>query len=180
MKILDYLARSDLGAYMDYKKFYDNFSAPFRPYAKLIVFLSNSITSITALAYIAAIAYAFFKLRWSYEGVFYKLLLIPALTFLLVTILRKIISRKRPYVAYEIKAFVAKPKERESFPSRHTVSIAIIASACLNVSLILGLILWILALFLGLFRVICGLHYPSDVICAYLIAILASMIYIWL
>lgn len=94
----------------------------------------------------------------------------PLVSFITVTIIRKIINRKRPYETLNIEPLLMH-KSGESFPSRHTVSAFAIALACLKVSLSLGIIMTILAIFVSLSRILCGVHYISDVIVAILIAL---------
>ena len=69
-----------------------------------------------------------------------------------------------------------KHKQGESFPSRHTVSAFAIAFACLKVSLPLGIVMLLLAITVSLSRILCGVHYISDVISAIVIAFIIGFI----
>ena len=97
----------------------------------------------------------------------------PLISFLLVTIFRKLINRKRPYETLKIEPLV-QHKSGESFPSRHTVSAFAISLACLNVSLPLGIIMLVLAILVSSCRILCGVHYISDVIGAIIVALVIN------
>ena len=58
-------------------------------------------------------------------------------------------------------------KTGESFPSRHTVSAFAIAFALLNINIHLGIIALIIACIVGLSRIICAVHFISDVLCGF-------------
>lgn len=99
----------------------------------------------------------------------------PLFSFLIVTILRKTFNRKRPYETMNIKPLLMH-KLGQSFPSRHTVSAFAIALACLNVWLPLGIIMIALATIVSFSRILCGVHYVSDVISAIFIAFIIAFL----
>ena len=96
-------------------------------------------------------------------------------SFVIVTIFRKIVNRKRPYETMNIDPLLIH-KSGESFPSRHTVSAFAIALACVNIYLPLGIIMMFLAFVVSFSRILCGVHYISDVICAILIAVFVAFL----
>ncbi len=53
-------------------------------------------------------------------------------------------------------------------PSRHVFSATIISMACLHASLTMGMICLTLSAFLGLVRVLGGVHFPKDVVVGYI------------
>ncbi len=93
----------------------------------------------------------------------------PLSAFLLVTIFRKIINRKRPYESMTIKPLL-EHKKGESFPSRHTVSAFIISLVCFNVNIYLGIFTFIIAIIISVSRILAGVHYISDVLVSIIIA----------
>lgn len=99
----------------------------------------------------------------------------PLSAFLLVTVIRKIINRKRPYEAMDIKPLRGH-KQGESFPSRHSVSAMAIALAGYTIYPPLGIILLTIAIIICLSRILCGVHYLSDVFTAILIALIINLI----
>ncbi|MEG0276063.1 MAG: phosphatase PAP2 family protein [Coprobacillus sp.] len=104
-----------------------------------------------------------------------KVLYKPLGAFLVVTIIRKLVNRPRPYETLNIEPLVSH-KKGESFPSRHAVSSVIIGLVCFYVSPILGIFGVIVATIVCLSRIIAGVHYISDVLTAIAIAVLFYMI----
>lgn len=94
-------------------------------------------------------------------------ILVPALGFVLLTLVRKWINQPRPYESWEIVPLLDKDSSGNSMPSRHVFSATIISMACLHANLPIGLVLLILSALLGFVRVLCGVHYPKDVLVGY-------------
>ena len=92
---------------------------------------------------------------------------VPASGFVILSLLRKKINAPRPYEEWTIKPLLDRDSPGQSMPSRHVFSATIISMACLHASLSVGLILLILSFFLGLVRVLGGVHYPKDVVVGY-------------
>lgn len=103
---------------------------------------------------------------------FFKVLLIPLIAFLFTTIIRKIKNEPRPYEKYDIHPLIQRTKKGESFPSRHTLSIMIIAFAFLYIHKILGIIFILLGLILAIIRIIAGIHFPRDIVAAIVISLI--------
>lgn len=106
----------------------------------------------------------------------YAYILVPALGFLLLTLVRKWINQPRPYETWEIIPLLDKDSLGNSMPSRHVFSATIISMACLHANLPVGLVLLVLSALLGFVRVLGGVHYPKDVLvgcaCGLLLGIL--------
>lgn len=132
-------------------------------------------TLICAAAYIAAL----FTLMLSRDIRLVRALLVPAACFLICTVLRPLIGRQRPYDRYD-----AEPVGRfvrgkgKSMPSRHTASAAAIAIAASwafpHPAVILSMTL--LCALIACLRILCGQHYPSDVLAALLLSLAISLI----
>ena len=95
---------------------------------------------------------------------FWSMFFVPLIVFLLVTILRKRIGRKRPYEALDIIPLVAKERNGQSFPSRHAASAVIIAVSFFSLNLWLGAAAMVVASLIVVSRPLCGLHYWGDVL----------------
>ena len=98
---------------------------------------------------------------------FYAYILVPALGFVLLTLVRKWINQPRPYETWGIVPLLDKDSSGNSMPSRHVFSATIISMACPHANLSVGLILLVLSALLGLVRVLGGVHYPKDVLVGY-------------
>ena len=106
-----------------------------------------------------------------------KALLIPAISFVLLSVIRKLINRPRPYEALEFTPILKKESLGASFPSRHIFSAFIIA-ATLAVITPWGYLLFVPAVLLATVRVIGGVHYPSDVLAGAVFAGIAALFYL--
>lgn len=104
-------------------------------------------------------------------------LFIPASGFVILSLLRKKINAPRPYDVWEIVPLLDRDSPGQSMPSRHVFSATIISMACLHTSLTMGMICLILSAFLGLVRVLGGVHFPKDVVVGYMCALVWGMIF---
>lgn len=140
---------------------------------KMVMVLNKSITTFV---------YAFYPLLILYLVVqkderLLPLLLIPAVSFVLVTVLRKRLDAKRPYQIYDYEPILIKKKDGQSFPSRHVFSIFMIAMSVFVLNKIWGIIFLVLGSVLALSRVFGGVHFPRDVIAGALMGIIPWIIY---
>ena len=90
--------------------------------------------------------------------------LVPAAAFLVGTALRKGINRPRPYTKYGEEPLFPKNQPGCSMPSRHCFSVAAIAVAVWYVLPPAAMLLAVLAVIIAVSRVLCGVHYISDVL----------------
>ena len=110
---------------------------------------------------------------------FAKLLFVPLLVLLLVTAIRWLIERPRPYHedGANITPLINKPKSsKKSFPSRHLASASVIALTVWSIYPIAGIFLFLASFLLGYIRFAAGLHYPSDLIAGELLGILIGLL----
>ena len=101
-------------------------------------------------------------------------IIIPAFCFLIVSIFRKVINKKRPYEKLPIQSLIKKEKHGESFPSRHVFSIFLIATLWFYFWRPIGIFLFIAGIFLAIVRVIGGVHFISDVCVGAILGIAAG------
>ena len=104
-------------------------------------------------------------------------LFIPASGFVILSFLRKKINAPRPYEVWEIIPLLDRDSPGQSMPSRHVFSATIISMACLHASLTMGMICLTLSAFLGLVRVLGGVHYPKDVVVGYICGLVWGVIF---
>ncbi len=133
--------------------------------------------------YLPYVMYAFYPLLILYLFIIKHPLLMhtlfkPLIAFITVTIIRKLINRKRPYEYMDIKPLVSH-KKGQSFPSRHTLSAMIIALVTLNINMTLGIIMIILSSIIGLCRILAGVHHISDVLAGAMYALFIYLLKIF-
>ena len=104
-------------------------------------------------------------------------LFIPASGFVILSLLRKKINAPRPYEVWEIVPLLDRDSPGQSMPSRHVFSATIISMACLHASLTMGMICLTLSAFLGLVRVLGGVHFPKDVVVGYICGLMWGVIF---
>ena len=108
-----------------------------------------------------------------------RVLLVPAACFLICTALRPMIGRQRPYDRFDaepVGSFIR--GKGKSMPSRHTASAAAISLAvayAFPAPALIACMLLLCALIASL-RVLCGQHYPSDVLAALALSGVISLI----
>ncbi len=111
---------------------------------------------------------------------FVRFLAVPAATLAVVTLMRYLFNRPRPYEKWKNAAPLLRSHRRgNSFPSRHAASALVLALAGFTVSPVMGSILLVLSLGVGLSRVVSGLHFVGDVVAGYLTALVCG-IFFWL
>lgn len=105
-----------------------------------------------------------------------KVILVPAVSFVLVTILRKIINAPRPYEKFGIPPVIEKDTKGKSFPSRHVFSVFLIAVTIFYSHPGPGIILGLIGVAMAVIRVRGGVHEPRDVIAGALIGIICGIV----
>jgi len=163
------------------KETYIKMTQPFRDnpdMAKGIHTANKLCTGIMYLAYPLLLVYLFFFGKLSSYFSFTKALLVPAISFVLLTVVRALINRPRPYEAFEVQPVIPKDTKGNSFPSRHVFSATIIAMTFVLMSpwSWLGLIFLCVSVLLAVVRVVSGVHYISDVVAGIIIAIVAAIL----
>lgn len=95
---------------------------------------------------------------------------------LIVHSLKRLLSRERPYKILEhLNTFGIQLKDY-SFPSGHTAaSFSIATTIALNIPR-LSILVFLIAIIVGLSRVYLGVHYPTDVAAGFFIGFLTSII----
>lgn len=107
---------------------------------------------------------------------------VPAISFVLVSLLRRIINAPRPYEAFNAQPVIAKDTLGKSFPSRHTFSIFVIGMtfyACCPLAWA-GPAILAFGCILGTIRVLAGVHFPRDVIAGAAGGILCGFVGFWI
>lgn len=152
---------------------YEKITQPLKNHPKCITLLKvmNRLLTISGFVmYPCLIIWLFLR---SDKRIF-SFILIPAVSFLALSVFRQKINSKRPYEVFAIQPIIPKEKKGESFPSRHVFSIFLIASIWFHVFSPIGTVLFLCGILLAVIRVIGGVHFPKDVICGAILGILCG------
>ena len=139
------------------------------------------ILGALSVFYVAGVfLYGLAVLVYSGQNLFaLNLLLVTAIPFLVVSLMRVLIDSPRPYEFFDIPELEEMRKCRKrgkSFPSRHVFSAFLIGTLWLYFNTLYGIVAIILGLFIAIERVILGIHFPRDVIVGAAIGTLSGVI----
>ena len=142
---------------------------------RLLRAFNRFMTVVMPIVYLTLLATTYFQ-----EGLGKQVLIyvfIPATGFVILSLLRKKINAPRPYEVWEIVPLLDRDSPGQSMPSRHVFSATIISMACLHASLTMGMICLTLSAFLGLVRVLGGVHFPKDVVVGYICGLVWGVLF---
>lgn len=152
---------------------YARWSAPFR--GKRTRWVPIADRWLTALVY--AVYPSLIVWLWYVRGaVPWRELWVPAAALVVVTLLRVLIDRPRPYERLDISPLIHKETHGKSFPSRHAFSVFVIAATGWTVYPPLGATLAVVGVLLCVVRVLGGVHYPADVLVGAAIGAVAGLV----
>ena len=162
----------------NYQEWYDHVAGNLenKPFLlSLLRAFNRFMTVVMPIVYLTLLATTYLQEGLAKQVGIY--LFIPASGFVILSFLRKKINAPRPYEEWDIKPLLDRDSPGQSMPSRHVFSATIISMACLHASLTMGMICLILSAFLGLVRVLGGVHYPKDVVVGYMCALVWGVIF---
>ena len=162
----------------DYQEWYDKRKSSLLRHPQLLQLMrifNRLMTVLMTLVYMTLLGTSFISKGLGQN--LYAYILVPALGFVLLTLVRKWINQPRPYETWEIVPLLDKDNHGNSMPSRHVFSATIISMACLHANLPVGLMLLVLSALLGLVRVLGGVHYPKDVLVGYACGLLLGILF---
>lgn len=142
---------------------------------RLLRTFNRFMTVVMPIVYLTLLVTTYFQEGFGKQVLIY--VFISATGFVILSLLRKKINAPRPYEEWDIKPLLDRDSPGQSMPSRHVFSATIISMACLHASLSVGVILLILSVFLGLVRVLGGVHYPKDVLVGYICGLVWGVIF---
>ena len=162
----------------NYQEWYDHIAAiaKNKPFLlRLLRTFNRFMTVVMPMIYLTLLATTYLQEGLGKQVGIY--VFIPASGFVILSLLRKKINAPRPYEEWTIKPLLDRDSPGQSMPSRHVFSATIISMACIHASLSLGIILLVLSAFLGLVRVLGGVHYPKDVVVGYICGLVWGVIF---
>jgi len=110
-----------------------------------------------------------------YQRALVLLLFSLILAEVLYLIIGLVYHRPRPFLSYPtIHPLVDVMSSTQSFPSNHTILVFVFSLAILGANQVVGIIFLCLSFLVGLSRIMAGVHYPSDILAAIIIAILST------
>ena len=142
---------------------------------RLLRIFNRFMTVVMPIVYLTLLATTYLQEGLGKQVGIY--LFIPASGFVILSFLRKKINAPRPYEVWEIVPLLDRDSPGQSMPSRHVFSATIISMACLHTSLTMGMICLILSAFLGLVRVLGGVHFPKDVVVGYICGLVWGVLF---
>lgn len=161
------------------KEQYDRIAAPFRESERMLKLLVEGNKIETYLFYVA---YPLLIVVLAWNGQWDQLvrsLLVPGVSFALVTLVRNWVNAPRPYEELPIQPLIAKDTKGRSLPSRHVFSCYMIAMAWLAYCLPVGVVLLLLGLDMMALRVAGGVHYVRDVVCGMALGVACGLLGFW-
>ena len=161
----------------NYQEWYDHMAGKIgnKPFLlSLLRTFNRFMTVVMPMIYLTLLATTYLQQGLGKQVGIY--LFIPASGFVILSFLRKKINAPRPYEVWEIVPLLDRDSPGQSMPSRHVFSATIISMACLHASLTMGMICLTLSAFLGLVRVLGGVHFPKDVVVGYICALVWGVI----
>ena len=162
----------------NYQEWYDHIAGNIenKPFLlSLLRTFNRFMTVVMPMIYLTLLATTYLQQGLGKQVLIY--VFIPASGFVILSFLRKKINAPRPYEEWTIKPLLDRDSPGQSMPSRHVFSATIISMACFHASLYVGVILLVLSAFLGLVRVLGGVHYPKDVVVGYMCALVWGVIF---
>ena len=162
----------------NYQEWYDHIAGKIgnKPFLlSLLRTFNRFMTVVMPMIYLTLLATTYLQQGLGKQVLIY--VFVPASGFVILSLFRKKLNAPRPYEVWEIVPLLDRDSPGQSMPSRHVFSATIISMACLHASLIVGFILLILSAFLGLVRVLGGVHYPKDVVVGYACALVWGVIF---
>ncbi|MCC8082397.1 MAG: phosphatase PAP2 family protein [Lachnospiraceae bacterium] len=160
------------------KAFYDRLSRPFEKDERKRKRLTTTNSVITKAFYIAY-PVLLIILAFTRDGRFLRVLLVPLISFVIVTVFRRACNARRPYEVWEAPPLIQKDTKRNSFPSRHVFSVFMIAMATAYICPPAAIIMMAAGVFLAAARVLIRVHFVRDVVAGALIGVGLGLLGFW-
>ena len=101
---------------------------------------------------------------------------IPGISFILLSIVRDRINKPRPYEVFDLEPIINKKTSGHSFPSRHIFCMFLIAVTVFYFYPLAGVLIGLVGVALAVNRVMGGVHFIKDVAAGALCGILCGIL----
>ena len=139
-------------------------------YLSLLKWTNRLVTLLMPLLYFYVLWAVYLKASKTWIVLAY--LLVPAIGFIVLSVIRKRMNWPRPYELGTFPPLLNREGKGSSMPSRHVFSATIISTVAWGVHPLLSVLGLSLALLLSGVRVLAGVHFVRDVVVGFLSAIL--------
>lgn len=139
---------------------------------KRVVSMNQILTGVVFMVYPLYIA----VLYGEKDPKLLKTILVPAVSFVFITVIRKIINAPRPYEKFGIPPVIEKDTKGKSFPSRHVFSVFIIAVTIFYSHPGAGILIGLIGVSMAVIRVLGGVHEVRDVVAGAVIGLLCGVV----
>ena len=139
---------------------------------KIVTYMNLVLTRVVYVAFLVMLA----VLAAQKDMRILRILLVTGISFVLISVIRKIIDTPRPYTLYDFDPIMKKSKSGESIPSRHVFSTFVIGMAFLYIDPIFGGLVFVDGVLMCAARVVAWVHFPKDVIVGAVLGILCGVV----
>lgn len=163
--------------YIEYKEAYRKRMAFFKEREELTKVLCIINKFLTYTVFVLYPLLLIWLLMFKKELLF-AAVVVPLDSFIILSVARYLINRRRPYEYYGTPSAAAKTTRGRSFPSRHVFSAFVIAVTFLAVGPqpAVGYVLLLAGVVLAAIRFLLGVHFISDVAAGAVLGILAGAV----
>lgn len=159
---------------------YEKWTRPLSNHPSLLCAFIIASKALTALIYVSYLTLLLVLLIIQ-PAALPRVILTPAVSFILLSLFRDWINLPRPYEVLNITPLIYKNTKGHSFPSRHVFSVTVIACAFLSLIPWIGILFLIFAVLMAIIRVLGGVHFPRDIIAGFAFGLLSGWIgFVWL
>lgn len=144
---------------------------------KLIIAVNSVLTKAVYIIYPVLLIYLAAAYITEKETGIVPAVIVPGISFVAVSIFRRLYNAPRPYeMPGATPPVIKKDSPGKSFPSRHIFSVFIIAVTVFQVWPVPGILTGVAGALLAYVRVAGGVHFPKDVIAGAVIGIACGVI----
>ena len=137
-----------------------------------IVWFNRIITLCIYLLYPALLVLLYLR----HDPRLLPVIVIPGVSFILLSLVRHWINFPRPYEVYDIPPVIDKKTTGHSLPSRHIFCMFLIATTVFYIQPVAGILIGLAGCSLAFGRVIGGVHFVRDVVTGALAGVLCGVI----